>query len=245
MVILIVHNMGVTVNKTECYAPIGLHCYSPDIFHVSLKLVQTKTGSIHIFYNNRLVKQSQNEPQFPGMCWLDAGSRTCLEQLFQPFMRECFYHAQIVTQWVTCVNRHWILPAQPGYAVPAREKKSGRNWRPAYQKQTTASRAFFQSVACLRLWRICTGYLQTRCFLKRNAPIHTARRAPGGAYSGQDALALYFYFSSSPKTGGNNRLRPCRKRCALPAFIPGQPAGKRLATHDRTTQGKPVFFICR
>jgi hypothetical protein len=43
MVISVMHNLGVTISKTECHAPIAADCYRSDPFAFAFQSVQRET----------------------------------------------------------------------------------------------------------------------------------------------------------------------------------------------------------
>ena len=63
MVILVMHNVGIAIRKTECHAPIAADFYRPDAFAFTLELVQRETRQIHVLGRFGLIQVGQDQAQ--------------------------------------------------------------------------------------------------------------------------------------------------------------------------------------
>ena len=88
MVVVVIDNIGITINKFEKNPPVAGCFYSILIFFVSRQLVEIRTGIIHIFYFIRSIKPIKNPFQSVSMLRVYAFFIASIEEVFQAFMFE-------------------------------------------------------------------------------------------------------------------------------------------------------------
>ncbi len=113
MVILVMHNIGIAIGKTECHTPIAADFHRPDAFAFAFQLVQGETGQIHVLGRFGLIQVGQDQAQPIGVFRLNSRFAPCAIEPFQPLVREASDHGQIVTYSVTCCNaRNGLKPVE-------------------------------------------------------------------------------------------------------------------------------------
>ena len=111
MVIFVMHNVGITIGKIECYAPIAADFYRPDPFAFAFQLVQCKTRQIHVLGRFGLIQVGQNQSQPIGVFYLNSRFAPGAIEPFQTLVREAPDHRSIVTHMVTFSNaRNGLRP---------------------------------------------------------------------------------------------------------------------------------------
>ena len=84
MVIFVMHNVGITIGKTECHAPIAADVHRPDTFAFAFQLVQRETRQIHVFGRFGLIQVGQDQAQPIGVLHLNSRFAPGAIESFQP-----------------------------------------------------------------------------------------------------------------------------------------------------------------
>ena len=131
MVIVIIDNIGVTINKFKEYTPIARYFYCIKALFVATQLVEERTWVIHIFYFTCGIKPIKDSFKPIGMFRLNASLATCIKKVLQAFMFKGFYHSgYTVTRKVTFVNIN--LPSERGADPAGVERQRNPSRRPAH-----------------------------------------------------------------------------------------------------------------
>ena len=85
MIILIVENVSITINKLESNTPIPVHGNRPNTISIALQRVQVKTGEIDIINLLCGINGSKLHAYFALMLCLNTGNASCFEVFFKVF----------------------------------------------------------------------------------------------------------------------------------------------------------------
>jgi len=148
MVIFVIHNVGIAIGKTKCYAPIAANIDRPDAFTFAFQLVQREARQIHVLSRFGLIQVGQDQAQPIGMLRLDSRLTPGAIEAFQTLVRESPDHKRIATHAVTCckaINELKLSVERPRTAI-------------------------LRSAARLR-WRRCSSRIGTVCIEGRNRDV--------------------------------------------------------------------------
>jgi len=105
MVIVIIDNIGVTINKFKEYTPIAGNFDCMKVLFVAAQLVEERTRVIHIFYLTCSIKPIKDSFKPLGMFRPYSSRAPRIKKVLQAFMFKGFYHSlRSVTEKVTSVN---------------------------------------------------------------------------------------------------------------------------------------------
>jgi hypothetical protein len=88
MVIFVIHNVGIAIDKTKCHAPIVAHIDRPDPFTFAFQLVQCEARQIHVLSRFSLIQVGQDQAQPTGMLRLDSRFTPGAIEAFQALVRD-------------------------------------------------------------------------------------------------------------------------------------------------------------
>lgn len=92
MVIIIIDNIGVTVNKLKKYAPIAGYPYCIKAALITAQLMKERTRVIHILYFTRGIKSIKDSFKPAGMLRFNSLLAPGVEKVLQPFIFKGFYY---------------------------------------------------------------------------------------------------------------------------------------------------------
>ena len=104
MVILVMHNVGIAIGKTESHAPIAADFHRLDPFAFAFQLVQREARQIHVFGRFGLIQVGQDQAQPIGVLHLNSRLASSAIEPFETLVREAPDHRRSVTYSVTCCN---------------------------------------------------------------------------------------------------------------------------------------------
>lgn len=93
MVIIVIDNIGVAVNKLKKYAPIAGYFHGMKTLFVAAQLVERRTRVIHILYFTCGIKTIKDSFEPVGMLRLNSSPAPSVKKILQAFMLKRFYHS--------------------------------------------------------------------------------------------------------------------------------------------------------
>ena len=114
MVVPVINNYCIITVKTESDPPIPADPYRPCSLFFSLKLMQSKTGQVHVLRPRRRIQTVKYPAQPCSMLKINSAADTIIEKILQTFMLKRFnqlyylslYHA---TRHVTSYTHQYYL----------------------------------------------------------------------------------------------------------------------------------------
>lgn len=92
MIVLIIDDKCIAVDKLECYPPVARYVYGPNSILLWIQQMETRAWVTHIFNIHCSIQAIENTLQFISMFWLDAFLGAVIKEIFKSFVRKGFYH---------------------------------------------------------------------------------------------------------------------------------------------------------